>query len=93
MQIQGVSPYDGIEGEWGTEESHEAFRRRFPTIFTLRALGRRPNGSITHQGRRLDGVIMTPLGSTIAELVLDQLLGVALDSQALPSNPLRPFKT
>lgn len=75
MQIRGVSPYDGIEGELGTNESHEAFRRRFPAISTLRALGAKPEGSSMHQGRRLDGVIMTPLGWTIAQLVLDQLLG------------------
>lgn len=74
MQLRGVDPYDGIEGEWGTKESHDMFTRRFPTISTLRALGAKPNGSETHQGRRLDDIIMTPLGWTIAQLVLDQML-------------------
>lgn len=77
IQLKGVSPYDGIEGDWGSNESHKRYRQRFPTISTIRALAAKPNGSEIHQGRRVDGVILTPLGWTIAELVLDQLLSPA----------------
>jgi hypothetical protein len=78
MLQHGVHQYDGLEGEWGTEESKNAFRARFPTIILLTRLGEGLScNTADNRHRRLDDVILTPLGVTIGELVLQQLRGYA----------------
>ncbi|MHB8355439.1 MAG: hypothetical protein ACYDDQ_01975 [Vulcanimicrobiaceae bacterium] len=75
MQQRGVDPYDGLEGDWGSAESHDAFRTRFPTVNLLSALAAGKSRSNTGENiRRLDDLLLTPLGEAIAQLVLQQML-------------------
>ena len=51
------------------------FRKRFPAVTVLgRLAGAQKEGE--NFGRRLDEIVMTPLGSMIARLVLEQMLGI-----------------
>jgi len=79
LSLHGVSPYDGLEGEWGSKESHEKYRSRFPTITLLNALV--AGGKLNKEKRQmqwawpLDTVILTPIGESIALSVLGQMTG------------------
>ena len=78
LALHGVSPYDGIEGELGSKESQELFRKRFPTICVLNDL---IGGKLTRAKSRmlwawpLDTIILTPIGEAIGISVLGQLAG------------------
>lgn len=74
MTQLGISAYDGLEGEWGSSESQDAFRARFPTITLLSKIAEGKSHYTKDNRRRLDEVILT-LGITIGELVLQQLGG------------------
>lgn len=76
----GVDQYDGLEGEWGTQDSGDAFRRRFPTVILLRRLSEGKSRLTPDNRRHLDDVILTSLGVTIGELVLQQLLSRGADA-------------
>jgi hypothetical protein len=65
--------YEVLEGDWGTTASHEAYARRFPTITMVGQIAAGAQDS-DNFGRRLDSIMMTPLGTMIGELVFDQLL-------------------
>jgi len=77
LYLHGVSPYDGLEGEWGTPESHALFRARFPTIVALKRLA--SNGRLSEAegddliARRVDDAAPTPLGAQLGIMVFEQL--------------------
>ncbi len=76
LYVHGVSPYDGLEGEWGTSESHALFHARFPTIVGLKRLarnGRSDDMSNDLVARRVDDAALTPLGGQLGSMVFDQL--------------------
>jgi hypothetical protein len=100
LYVHGVSPYDGLEGEWGTRESHALFRARFPTIVALKRLA--SNGRTSEAegqdliARRVDDAVPTPLGARLGIMVLQQLRmpageqgeGAAPTAHGPPPSPL-----
>lgn len=80
--------HEVLEGEWGSNESHEAYRKRFPTLTLLDALAS-GRGRGERFGRRLDSAILTPLGAMIGGLVFDQLLA-ARDVTAISGSKEAP---
>jgi hypothetical protein len=83
LHMHGVSPYDGLEGEWGTRESHALFRARFPTIVALKRLASNGRGGDAEDhdliARRIDDAVPTPLGAQLGIMVFQQLGMPALE--------------
>lgn len=83
LYMHGVSPYDGLEGEWGTKDSHALFRARFPTIVALKRLA--SNGRVRDAedrefiARRVDDAVLAPLGAQLGVMVFQQLRMPALE--------------
>lgn len=76
LHVHGVSPYDGLDGEWGTKESHALYGARFPTIVNLNRLARNGTSDEPAQAfvsRHIADVPLTPLGVQLAYVVFDQL--------------------
>jgi hypothetical protein len=49
LYVHGIRPYDGLEGEWGSKESHVLYQARFPTTIMLKCLagnGRSSNDAL-----------------------------------------------
>ncbi len=97
LTLHGVSPYDGLEGEWGTADSHEKFRNRFPTISLLNTLiaGGRSFKSKNQMlwAWPIDTIVLTPVGESIGLSVLGQLAGVDLEKRLFwVRNPGKPDK-
>jgi len=87
LYARGVSPYDGFEGELGSEASAKAYAKRFPMLAKLERLtaGGRASEGKPHMWspRRLDEIVLTPIGEALGTFVLEQLTGDRYEKMVL----------
>jgi hypothetical protein len=74
MHRMGIMPYE-VTANDGSGAA-QSFRSEFPTIAIFRALASGEQRGRARPARRTDSAILTPLGETIAKLVLEESLGV-----------------